>query len=547
METAWVAKPNVIGGLDHVGTQGPCIQIYSQLLPGITNVTDRARYYSFYPWFIWSYDQRHPAEEYSHFVERYRRADCLFTLIAERHFRVSPDDGNVHGPAMVGRQKLTAAVSSLETGQELQLSTYTGLSESGSRYFANPLGGLGQYYAGVLTQLDILQKAKAPWIGYTFQYGEQIARGMSAAVPEAKFWEIVDRDRVTAQDLDNLHAFCPCQMKRSKLELDALLDVFFDRTNRYGEEGLQRRQSLALLLDLSSALQAAEAGDLDETAFRISTYTRHLPDGTPWAPAPPLISTLEAWQYYVRNDILSMAMQSAFAVALSATDGLSISEAPSIEAISHRIANGGPVQRALGKLKAGSFGQLCEQLRSSGPPMEDFSSEEHELRWAIDRFERPQSNDTEPTALAQIIRILAILAIRDRLDLPAYGPLAIDAADLEDSPINLSSVRSRCDKWQEMTLTEVVDDLLRWCLQTHLRVALRKLSHTGQATFRIKPTELGLERMGDTPAPAKTNSRVRQATMILQDIGAMARKGDTPGGTLGPTALGNQLRELANG
>ena len=63
VETAWVSPPQAIGGLDHLGTQAPCVLIYSQLLPGITNVTDRARYYSFYPWLIWSFDQRYAKDD----------------------------------------------------------------------------------------------------------------------------------------------------------------------------------------------------------------------------------------------------------------------------------------------------------------------------------------------------------------------------------------------------------------------------------------------------------------------------------------------------
>ena len=52
---AWVKPPEPIRGLDHLGVQAPCIALYGQLLPGITNVTDRARYYSFYSWLLWSF------------------------------------------------------------------------------------------------------------------------------------------------------------------------------------------------------------------------------------------------------------------------------------------------------------------------------------------------------------------------------------------------------------------------------------------------------------------------------------------------------------
>src|ERR1039457_2867848 len=60
IDTDWLLPPRSINGLDHLGSQAPCVLIYSQLLPGITNVTDRARYYSFYPWVTWSLDKRYP-------------------------------------------------------------------------------------------------------------------------------------------------------------------------------------------------------------------------------------------------------------------------------------------------------------------------------------------------------------------------------------------------------------------------------------------------------------------------------------------------------
>ena len=58
-DIGWVDPAKPIRGLDHLGVQAPCIALYAQLLPGITNVTDRARYYSFYPWLIRSFEQRY--------------------------------------------------------------------------------------------------------------------------------------------------------------------------------------------------------------------------------------------------------------------------------------------------------------------------------------------------------------------------------------------------------------------------------------------------------------------------------------------------------
>src|SRR5689334_18847909 len=178
---AWVKPPEPIRGLDHLGVQAPCIALYGQLLPGITNVTDRARYYSFYPWVIWSLERRFPKSDYSAFVERYRRADCLFTLIAERHARRTDGDAERHGTAMVGRNTLVPALSAIEDGGSTKLSKYTA-QDSDTRYFKNRMGGLGQYYAGMLTNLAVLDARSGKWIGYSKERGQPIAGSFEKAV-----------------------------------------------------------------------------------------------------------------------------------------------------------------------------------------------------------------------------------------------------------------------------------------------------------------------------------------------------------------------------
>ena len=62
-ELDWILRDrNVIGGLDHLGIELVSVSLYQALLPGITNVTDRARYYSYYPWCVHKYTQSGPSE-----------------------------------------------------------------------------------------------------------------------------------------------------------------------------------------------------------------------------------------------------------------------------------------------------------------------------------------------------------------------------------------------------------------------------------------------------------------------------------------------------
>jgi hypothetical protein len=57
----WILRDRkVIDGLDHLGIELVSVNLYQAMLPGVTNVTERARYYGFYPWTIHRYAQDGP-------------------------------------------------------------------------------------------------------------------------------------------------------------------------------------------------------------------------------------------------------------------------------------------------------------------------------------------------------------------------------------------------------------------------------------------------------------------------------------------------------
>src|SRR3954471_4260743 len=105
----WLERPQLKIGLDNLGTQQPCIAIYTRLLPGVTNVTDRAAYFGFYPWFIRAFDTRYPDAPDPKFREMLRLADCVMTLVAERHAIACGEDIDRHSATCPGRQKLGPA------------------------------------------------------------------------------------------------------------------------------------------------------------------------------------------------------------------------------------------------------------------------------------------------------------------------------------------------------------------------------------------------------------------------------------------------------
>jgi hypothetical protein len=548
--TSWVKPPNAIGGLDHLGTQGPCVLIYAKLLPGITNVTDRARYYSLYPWLIWSFDQRFPEADAKLFIDYYRRADCLLTLIAARHARLLGEAEELHGSAMVGRNQLLPALERLESEQSrLRLTDYAA-AEGGTRYFKNPMGGLGQYYAGTLASLQLLDPSGRPWIKYTHEQGAPLAECVNRFVDHEHFWSCVESDEVTLTDLDALVSFCPCGLSESPEEHAFLSNLFFDEQGIYDDLGAQRKKTLALVLHLADAWGADSEYAFDMDAFRCAIYTHTLPGDKVWTVPASLAQTAEGWCTYQRNDLLSMAMQALFSCALSLFEDAGISQRlalSSVESFSASVVKLDEVSDALGQLHVATFGELAmRQLRKGRLPIH-WEDEAHEINLLHEIVRQITQGDMSTLRFAELFRVFSMLWMRgkEQASAHAYGQLAFTDDELSASPINLSSFQLRCERWGAMRLADVLQDALTWILNTHLTVALRKLRQTSQSTFRFRPTEMGLRLVDQVPMPSQTTPRIRQALHILLDLGALCRAGEDEGFGIRLTDFGRQRMETA--
>jgi len=71
-------------GLDPLGMQVSSVNFYQALLPGISNVTLRMRYYGLYAWLSWMYAQHIGDTDPDSWRRIIRRTEALYALIALR-------------------------------------------------------------------------------------------------------------------------------------------------------------------------------------------------------------------------------------------------------------------------------------------------------------------------------------------------------------------------------------------------------------------------------------------------------------------------------
>lgn len=84
----WTKTGSWTMGLDPLGLQATSIRIYQSLVPNITNITNRLRYYSYFPWLVGLYEKLHHSDDPAKFANFMRRGEALYalaTLVDDQH------------------------------------------------------------------------------------------------------------------------------------------------------------------------------------------------------------------------------------------------------------------------------------------------------------------------------------------------------------------------------------------------------------------------------------------------------------------------------
>lgn len=525
VQTGWVVPPSPITGLDHLGVQAPCIALYGQLLPGITNVTERARYYSFYPWVIWSFEKRYTDLSQKSFCRVLRRAECLLALVAAYHETVLDEVDREHGTATVGRVKLRGPGVAAVEGTVTDIEPYAAL-EGESRYFKNHLGGLGQYYFGPLRDLQVLDyvdgdRHKPP--GYDRTRGVALAQAFDAGVPGDRFFELLEEGSVGGHELAELAAFCPCGLKRNDAERNLLVDLFLARNGEWGRDGgPERRASLTLLLDLVARHPESPEVGL-EGLLRAASYSRALADGSDWTVDQGCRRSRDGWGTYARNEILSVALQGLFWAQLRAVEELD-SPLRTTEQAGELLRN--LVLSALGVDWSGlTVAGAVDRVRGALPSVSDWSSNEHEIRraWAMEQLARKGES---PATVARESTLLLLSLLARGIHEHPYEDFDLEPAYFSSEDIHLVALRRWSAEWESWSLGDWVAWLgHRWCIERHLRVALRKLRGESRDTFRIRPLD-NTFAVVEVPPVVFTSPRMRCAEQILRDLGLLVARDD---------------------
>lgn len=505
-------------GLDPLGMQNTSVALYQRLLPGISNVTLRVRYYGLYAWLSWVYANRIGDTNPKSWQRFIRRAEALYALIAQRH----GGETGVAGVTWAGKKLDNSDTGNLPFAEDAE-------PESPTHYLKQAWGAYGAAYGSQLFEVGILASAEGHEIPVPSpEIGEPLAKTFASELGELaeKFFEAIQRGTTTLEELDQFAALAPSGIRDVGNERQQYQDILF------GESGLDREQDEArrktLLLILKLAEQTGSAPNINDVRWAL--YAGRQSNGKLISLNDDLGAHRDRWALYQVNDLSHICFECLLKFTLDALEGH-----PTGVPLARLIGAAVDEILAVAEPAPGSWQDLLAQtVPAENALSEDDPNAEYPLSQAVMRGAR-QDDFCEPEAAWAAIKLLAVLHNRTKATAEAlqrvfgaYDPVAFRSA--------LTEMRF-LDAHLEDPFRDAVAKLIEErVVRRHLQVALRKLRFQGDYTYLLEPDD-GKVRLREKDGPVFTNPRLGPTLTFLKDIHLL--KDD------GLTDLGREMLEGA--
>lgn len=161
IEMPFIAKADVMKvGLNNLGNRNAAERLFTTLLPGMNNVTQRIRYYSFYCWLIKNFYIGEKEAKESQFRSYLRNAEFLLALIHSKNGDAHGIPGTTTANTMVAEEKEKYSITDGAEGNGIR------------KYWKYSNGILGQYYFVSMMDLHLVGYNNQSSIFYNITKGD---------------------------------------------------------------------------------------------------------------------------------------------------------------------------------------------------------------------------------------------------------------------------------------------------------------------------------------------------------------------------------------
>jgi hypothetical protein len=485
-------------GLDPLGMQRPIEIIYQSLVPGISTITLRYRYYAFFPWILKYYEERIRHSDPAVFRIFQRRCEALFALIccrSNQELGVTGSDWGYAKLAEVSDQAPAVAVIDFREGADPN-------ADVSKRYLRNPGGAFGAIYASQLTEMGLIlvpDPAGANPIPICAERGLPLAVAFDQAVASEAdlFFDTVESGAVSISALDALQALRPAKILPGSVEHRLLTETLLGRVAPPGPSDRTRRSTMLMLLTLAEACKRPPRAD--DAKWDWYEATEH-DTGTGFGDVPGL------WALYQACDLVRLAYEVILSAALTV-----LATSPQ-----RRAALDDIVGELTGYLAPGDGMSWADFRQESAVDANDAQNFTRAM------FEAMNSGNLEDQVKAALSLIMAL--IEKSADLEAVMLEALSAADhFQSLKTEMAFLRSLDDDDAGQVIARLIRERI---LKRHLFVASRKFRNQKAYTFLMEPDE-GALRYRDHFRVSPSSPRLDQAVRFLRDISLIDEDGIT--------------------
>lgn len=304
-EPFWAKSGDFIRGRDPLGIQNSSIATYARLLPGMTNLTLRIRYYGFYLWLLQEYEnlpekdnfKKSPREQYN-FI---RRAELIIAYLMVIHYN---EELNIVGSLFARNHP--AVDGYLEIAKSADKYTDT---KKGSVYWDYSSGAFGQYYAGALIALNLINSGNDFF--FKTDKGNELANAFKRSIHDdtrSNFIAAIKMDGITVEELSGFIEFAIHEIPENSEESKFYISLLKENDGQYfttREQQVPSQRIQSLILFLTAINENKEATQWSDFPFKLYNAKGfiNIMDNT---------DASVGWYYYHLNELVHFCLESIF-------------------------------------------------------------------------------------------------------------------------------------------------------------------------------------------------------------------------------------------
>ncbi|WP_156358345.1 hypothetical protein [Sphingobium sp. Leaf26] len=487
-------------GLDPLGMQRPIEAIYQSLVPGISTITLRYRYYSFFPLILRHYEEkiRHPDPAVLRSFQR--KCEALFALICTHG---EPELG-ITGSDWAGR---TLNEVTAQSGASGIIDFTVGADPDADeklRYLKNKGGAFGAIYSTQMSEMGLVhfpdpgQSNPNPVCS---EVALQLAEALASELGDIadRFFEVVASGQISVSDLGSFAAMKPSALQSGSREHVLLKDILLGATDTRGLTAQMRRSTLRMLLEFTNTFDSVP---------RAETVKWHWFENVPAKEAAEPNQVPQLWFLYQACDLMRLAYEVILSAALTL-----------IEAAPRRRMSLGELTDDLAGAVPTTGGESWDDFSTGINAAEEASTAREYAAAMLEAMDTGETSEQVRNAIS----LIAILADKATAE-SSLVEAALSGADYFQS---LRTEAIFLDRNRSADADRVIADLIRErVLKRHLWVASRKFRNQKAYTFHMEPEE-GALRYRAPIQVSPSSPRLDQALRFLRDISLIDSGGIT--------------------